>query len=354
MRAHKGFFEWVSALLPPAASAQGVAFAKAELHGEHDAAVTDGWLKSRQGKALRATWGLLTDEERALHLLAVEDGSFPLEENSTGLFDDRRDPSCYLKRTRGADMLSVLQHASPSTSPSTAPPPPIDREFSLFAKLHQELTDAAIKAALTAELTAMAMVVRENDAHGVALRAAAVIDCVGACVSGAAHDKDRDAMDIAHDVSKSVSATRLQLHEGMHTDQEAKAEVKQAIGAVNEANAALREFVATASKSNSRYIAAYQNRKPAQAAHSRLLQDISWINSSAVAVQASAADGFVGCSEPDGVQEDDSAEPTDSFPQSAAEDGDVGEGGQHSIAANAKKTPRECVRKKARHQYYFG
>jgi hypothetical protein len=140
----------------------------------------------------------------------------------------------------------------------------------------------------------------------------------------------------------------------MHTDQEAKAEVKQAIGAVNEDNAALREFVAIASKSNSRYNAAYQNRKPAQAAHSRLLQDISWINSSAVAVQASAADGFVGCSEPDGVQEDDSAEPTDSFPQSAADDGDVGEGGQNSIAANAKKTPRECVRKKARHQCYFG
>jgi len=78
------------------------------------------------------------------------------------------------------------------------------------------------------------------------------------------------------------------------------------------------------------------------------------INSSAVAIQASAADGFVGCSEPDGVQEDDSAETTDSFPQSAAQDGDVGVGGQHSIAANAKKTPREYVRKKARHQYYFG
>jgi hypothetical protein len=52
----------------------------------------------------------------------------------------------------------------------------------------------------------MAMAVRENDAHGVALRAAAVIDCVGACVGGAAHDKDKDTMDIAHDVSKSVSA----------------------------------------------------------------------------------------------------------------------------------------------------
>jgi hypothetical protein len=73
------------------------------VHGERDAAVTDGWLKSRLGKALRATWGLLTDEERALHLLAVEDGSFPLEENSTGILDDRRDPSCYPKRTRGAE-----------------------------------------------------------------------------------------------------------------------------------------------------------------------------------------------------------------------------------------------------------
>ncbi|KAE9037054.1 hypothetical protein PR003_g6829 [Phytophthora rubi] len=155
-------------------------------------------------------------------------------------------------------MPTVVQHAALATPPSIAPRPPIDRAFSQFAKLHRELTDAAIKAALTAELTAMAMAVRENDAHGVALRASAVIDCLGASVAGAAHDDYRGTvLNIAQDVSKYVSATRLQLHEGLHTDQETKDAVNSANSAVSEAKAVLSEFVATAEKSNSRYKSAY-------------------------------------------------------------------------------------------------
>ncbi|KAE8892452.1 hypothetical protein PF005_g8303 [Phytophthora fragariae] len=171
MRAHKAFV-CVSTLLPPEVSSQGIAFAKAELHG---AAVTDGWLKNRQGKTLRTKWGLLTKEERAVRLRAVQDDSFSLEDNFTGILKDRRDPSYYPKRTGSADMPTVVQHAAPATPPSIAPPPPIDRAFSQFAKLHRELTDAAIKAALAAELTAMAMAVRENDVHDVVLRTAAVV-----------------------------------------------------------------------------------------------------------------------------------------------------------------------------------
>ncbi|KAE9075476.1 hypothetical protein PF010_g24286 [Phytophthora fragariae] len=352
MRAHKAFFVWVSTLLPPEASPQGIAFAKAELHGGHDAAVTDGWLKNRQGKTLRTKWGLLAKEERAERLLAVQDDSFSLEDNSTGILDDRRDASCYPKRTGSVDMSTVVQHAAPATPPSIARPPPIDRAFSQFAKLHRELTDAAIKAALTAELTAMAMAVRENDAHGVALRAAAVIDCLGEVVVGAAHDDYRDTvLGIAQDVSKYVSATRLQLHEGLHTDQEAKDAVHSATSAVSEAKAALREFVATAEKSNLRYKSAYQDRKPARATQTRFLQDISWIDNSAAFVQMSEADESVPCSEPNGVHRDDASETTT---HSADEDGGVAESIQRTIAENAKKTPRECVRKKARHRYYFG
>ncbi|KAE9034801.1 hypothetical protein PR003_g7374 [Phytophthora rubi] len=184
----------------------------------------------------------------------------------------------------------------------------------------------------------MAMAMRENDAHGVALRAAAVIDCLGACVGGAAHDDYRDTvLDIDQDVSKYVSATQLQLHEGLHTDQEAKDAVHSANSAVSEAKAILREFVSIAEKSNSRYKTAYQDRKCARATQTRFLQDISWIVYSAVFVQASEADESVPCSEPNGVHRDDASETTN---HSA---GGVAESIQRTIAEKAKKTPRECV-----------
>ncbi|KAE9126952.1 hypothetical protein PF010_g5089 [Phytophthora fragariae] len=193
----------------------------------------------------------------------------------------------------------------------------------------------------------MAMAVRENDAHGVALRASAVIDCLGASVAGAAHDDYRGTvLNIAQDVSKYVSATRLQLHEGLHTDQETKDAVNSANSAVSEAKAVLSEFVATAEKSNSRCKSAYQDRTTARATQTRFLQDISWIDNAAAFVQASEAD-----SELSGVHRDDASETTN---HSADGDDVVTESIQRTIAENAKKTPRQCVRKKARHRYCFG
>lgn len=59
----------------------------------------------------------------------------------------------------------------------------------------------------------------------------------------------RKILSFIHDVSGSMGATRLQLHNGLHTDLEAKETVTATDAAVVEANTALKALICNAKKS---------------------------------------------------------------------------------------------------------
>ncbi|ETI52671.1 hypothetical protein F443_04229 [Phytophthora nicotianae P1569] len=246
MRAHKGFYNWITTLSPPAVSPRGKLFATEELNGAHDRVTTERWLRDRQGKSIREKWLGLSQSQRDRHLQDVEDPGFNLDDYPQGIQDSRSDPSCYPYRGRSADTPTVLQDADPIRTAQPSSQARTDRAFGQFIQLHDELTSAVINSALTAELTAMAMAVRENNSQLVAFRAAAVVDCLGGWVGSAVGaESRRKLLSIIHDVSDSMGATRLLLHNGLHTDSEAKETATVTNAAVVEANTALKEPTAT-------------------------------------------------------------------------------------------------------------
>eukprot|EP00644_Phytophthora_capsici_P016337 jgi/Phyca11/117923/e_gw1.34.408.1 len=157
MRAHKGYFKWITTLPPQEVSSRGKHFATEELNGAHERITTERWLRDRQEKYLRQKWLRLTQSERDLRLQGVKDLGFLLGDCPQGIQGSRSDPSCYPYRGRPADTPTVLQGAAPIRPARTGSYVTTDRAFGQFFQLQGELTNAVLNATLTAELTAMAM-----------------------------------------------------------------------------------------------------------------------------------------------------------------------------------------------------
>ncbi|KUF84931.1 hypothetical protein AM587_10003718 [Phytophthora nicotianae] len=376
MRAHKGFYNWITTLSPPAVSPRGKLFATEELNGAHDRVTTERWLRDRQGKSLREKWLGLSQSQRDRHLQDVEDPGFNLDDYPQGIQDSRSDPSCYPYRGRSADTPTVLQDAVPIRTAQPSSQARTDRAFGQFNQLHDELTSAVINSALTAELTAMAMAVRENNSQLVAFRAAAVVDCLGGLVGSAVGaESRRKLLSIIHDVSDSMGATRLLLHNGLHTDSEAKETATVTNAAVVEANTALKEFTTNAKKSNSHFRLAYQERQIVRPTATRYLNEFAWINmdgfddlegqiNEVASRDGNQSDCSLGVEsggstviqtrenvDEDPREVDGSA---DVFISSDGEADDSGKRGGSSAADTVRSKPRACVRKRARTHYYFG
>ncbi|KAF4045446.1 hypothetical protein GN244_ATG02190 [Phytophthora infestans] len=109
MRAHKGFYNWITTLSPPAVSSRGNRLATEEINGSHERVTTERWLQDRQGKSLRQMWLGLSQSERDLHLQSVEDPGFNLDDYPQGIQDSRNDPPCYPYRGRPADTPTVFK-----------------------------------------------------------------------------------------------------------------------------------------------------------------------------------------------------------------------------------------------------
>ncbi|EGZ08385.1 hypothetical protein PHYSODRAFT_340173 [Phytophthora sojae] len=239
MRVHRAFFAWASQLQQgQGVSAQAKVFAQEELDGAHEAAVTKAWLSNRAGKALRTKWKALTPEERESFLQSTAN-----------------DTTC--------------------DAPVQAPESAADQALAKLLRQRNQLCGSVARAAMSAELAAMAMAVRKRDADGVAESAAAVIECLGAQVAGSFSAGARDILLVLmRDTAAHVSATRS--YNLLLCDSEAMEAHEMTRDSAREAVATLRDFTTDYSGVNPRFKEAVDNQVPFNPRYARYLGSLAW------------------------------------------------------------------------------
>ncbi|KAE8966184.1 hypothetical protein PR003_g15249 [Phytophthora rubi] len=275
-------------------------FAQEELAGEHDEATTESWLKERAGKSLRRRWGALEEAERGELIRNNPDEKFPVGGAPSGVLDGRKDPRNYTKRGRGVETPTELSEESAPVDNTTylpvaasnriAPGGDCDKMTGELLSKRAALCKDVISAALFAEVTSMAEAVRDGDSERVALRAAAVVDCMAARVSHLMESgAPGDVVEIIRDIGGYMAATRTQLK--LHSNEEARDAVRSARAAVEDSNAALQAFTDDVLDKNEKFQEIFDTMRTYRATTSKFLGNIGHITCTSTFVRVDSGSG---------------------------------------------------------------
>ncbi|EGZ06165.1 hypothetical protein PHYSODRAFT_341459 [Phytophthora sojae] len=231
--------------------------------------------QSRQQGPAREVESANARRERESFLQSTADDTFPLEEAPNGVLDERQDGARYPHRARAAITSTDSRVGRTCDAPVQAPESAADQALAKLLRQRNQLCGSVARAAMSAELAAMAMAVRKRDADGVAESAAAVIVCLGAQVAGSFSAGARDKLLVLmRDTAAHVSATRS--YNLLHSDSEAMEAREMTRDSAREAVATLRDFTTDNSGVNPRFKEAVDNQMPFNPRYARYLGPLAW------------------------------------------------------------------------------
>ncbi|EGZ24266.1 hypothetical protein PHYSODRAFT_452290, partial [Phytophthora sojae] len=133
-----------------------------------------------------------------------------------------------------------------------------------------------VRAALAAEVTALARAIRGGAIEDVVSRAAAIVECMGAQIASELSLSARQrVVGISSDVAAHVRAATTQMQ--MYTDAEVSAAIADSVTRVRSADQALCSYVRNAMHSDPKLKTTYQEREKYRAVSTVHLNHCYWL-----------------------------------------------------------------------------
>ncbi|KAF4037333.1 hypothetical protein GN244_ATG10561 [Phytophthora infestans] len=279
MRCHRGFWVYAAEHGEDVVSGNAARFAREqvaqELPGVNKAA--ENWLRSRAGRALRARWLGQSPAERLRYITDNPDASFPLADNPSGIADLRRDRSRYPTMVRlPVSTPKNLLGAGPTAAALDTPP--LDEQTQEQVEAFEGYCGDLMRAATTAELTALAYAHRQSNVDRVVDSSVALVECMGIQMAASIPDTYRQRiLKITREVARQLRATKTQMTVSLHTDTECQAAISEARESVNAADNVLRSFVQDYVGVNPTFAAMPSSRDYYRPVGTKLLTNFYWL-----------------------------------------------------------------------------